>query len=207
LVVSIAVMALLGLCRWASEQWAWWLGPLVLIAGAVLPTLARRRALAGLGLRLGRVGQGIVPLCAGGACMLVLGLIGVTLFKHLSMQPPLVASVPKERWPWWVLFQFVYVAFPEELFFRGYFLSNSLSLLRTAGRMGDSAAGVMSVVLSAGVFALSHVVVLGNPAAVLTFFPGLIFGWLFVKVGSLAPSIVLHGAANIGYAMMAGVVT
>lgn len=205
--VSIAVVALLGLCGRVSGHWAWSLGPLVLIVGAVLPTLARGRDLAGLGLRLGRVRQGIVLLFASGVCMLVLGFGSVALFKHLSIQPPLAASIPKERWPLWVLFQFAYVAFPEELFFRGYLLSNSLCLLKTAMKRGSSTAGVVSVVLSAGLFALSHVLILGNPASVLTFFPGLIFSWLFIRMGSLIPSILLHGVANVGYAMMTGAAT
>jgi len=179
----------------------------VLIAGSVLPTLVRGRDLADLGLRLARVRQQIVLLFAGGACMLVLGLIGVALFRHLSIQAPLAASIPKEHWPSWVLFQLVYVAFPEELFFRGYLLSNSVYLFTTVVRMNSLAATVVSVVLSAGVFALSHVLILGNPASILTFFPALIFAWLFIRIGSLIPSIVLHAAANIGYAMMIGLAT
>ncbi len=61
--------------------------------------------------------------------------------------------------------------------------------------------------LAAGVFALCHVLVLGDAVSALTFFPGLIFGWLFLRMGSLIPSILLHAAANIGYAMLAGLAT
>lgn len=176
--VSIAVMAVLGVCRHAGGYWAWSLVPPVLAAAAVLPTLVGGRDVAGLGLR-------VRPLAARSKCeirnsiavsagaMLVLGFVSLALFKYMATHPPLAASIPKERWPSWVLFQFVCVAFPEELFFRGYFLSNSLYLLKTAARMNSSAAGPVSVVLSAGVFALAHLLVLGGPISALTFFPGL----------------------------------
>jgi membrane protease YdiL (CAAX protease family) len=194
--VSIAVVILLALCRRTSGHWAWPLGPLALIAGAVLTTLARGRDLAGLGLGLGRVRQGLLLLGVSGACMLVLGLTGVALFKHLSIPLPLAASIPQERWPVWVLFQLVYVAFPEELFFRGYLLSNSLYLLKTAVRMNSSSAAIVSIVLSAGVFALAHVLVLGGAASALTFLPGLLFGWVFLRMGSLLPSILLRAGSG-----------
>jgi membrane protease YdiL (CAAX protease family) len=205
--VSVVVIALLGLCRQASKHWVRLLGPLVLVAGSVIPTFVGRRDLADLGLRLGRVRQGIVLLLGGGVCMLILGLAGLALFKHLSMQPPLAVSVPKEQWPLWVLFQLGCVAFPEELFFRGYFLSNSLHWLRTAVGLNSLAGAVVGVVLSAGFFAISHVFILGNSASVLTFFPALIFAGLFVKTNSLVPSILLHAAANVGYGIMIGLVT
>jgi membrane protease YdiL (CAAX protease family) len=70
--------------------------------------------------------------------------------------------------------------------------------------MKASVAERAAILLSAGVFALSHMLILGNAASLLTFFPGLIFGWLFVKIGSLVPAILMHGVANIGYAMMTG---
>ncbi len=202
--VSIGVVALLRLCHWASGHWVSSLSPFALVMGAVLPTLARGGDLSGLGLHLGRIRRGILLLGASGVCMLVLGFIGLVVLRYLTVEPPLMASIPKERWPLWVLFQFVCVAFPEELFFRGYFLSNSLYLFKTNVKMDASTAGLLSVVLSAGVFALSHVLVLGDPVSALTFFPGLIFGWLFVRMGTLTPSILLHGTANVSYVMMGG---
>jgi membrane protease YdiL (CAAX protease family) len=176
----------------------------VLVTGALLPTLIWGRDLAGLGLRWGQVRQGLVLLSLGGACLLVVGLLCVALLRQVSIQPPLVPSVPKERWLQWVLFQFAYAAFPEELFFRGYVLSGSLCLLKGTRRMNASVAELVAILLSAGVFALSHTLILGNAASLLTFFPGLIFGWLFVKIGSLVPAVLMHGGANIGYAIMTG---
>jgi membrane protease YdiL (CAAX protease family) len=37
----------------------------------------------------------------------------------------------------------------------------------------------------------------------LTFLPGLILAWLFLRTGSLLAPIVFHGLANVSYAMMA----
>lgn len=193
---------LLGVCRRAGGLWVRSLGPVVLIAGAVLPTLVHGRNAGALGLQWGRIRLEIVTLVVCGVGLLVLGFAGVVLFSRLSLQPPLAASLPKEQWPLWIVFQFFCVAFPEEVFFRGYVLSNGLSLLRTWPRIRTSTAGVLAVVLSAGIFGLAHVTILASPAAAFSVLPALIFGWAFVKVDSLIPSIFLHGAANIGYAMI-----
>ncbi|MBN1507503.1 MAG: CPBP family intramembrane metalloprotease [Sedimentisphaerales bacterium] len=203
--VTTTVLALLMVCHRLSGRWVWSLSSLVLVLGAVVPIMARGRHLATLGLQWGQVKSGIALLVAAAAGMLVLGFLAVAAFKHMAIQPPLAASIPPDGRLVWVLFQFVYVALPEELFFRGYVLGSSLCLLTTSGKMSPLVAGLTAVLLSAAVFALSHVLILGHAASLLTFFPALLFGWLFVRMGSLVPAVVLHGVANIGCAMMVGV--
>ncbi len=43
----------------------------------------------------------------------------------------------------------------------------------------------------------------GRPTAALTFLPGLLLGWLFLRTGSLLSPILFHGLANVSYAVMA----
>ncbi len=203
ILVLVVVLTMLSLCHRAGGHGAS-LSPFVLVMGAVLPILARGGNQGRLGLHVGRIRRAVAPLAAGSACTFILGFIGVAVLRYLAIEPPLMASIPREHRLLWVLFQFVCVAFPEELFFRGYFLRESLYLFKTDSKMDPSIAGLVGVVLSAGVFALSHVLVLGEPISVLTFFPGIVFGWLFVRTGTLIPSILLHGTANVAYAMMGG---
>jgi membrane protease YdiL (CAAX protease family) len=200
--VSAVVVALLSGCRWAGGHRTWFLGPFILTAGALLPMLVYGGHLSDLGLRLGRIRRAPLPLIVSGVCMLGLGFAGVLMWKHWSIEPPVSIFIPKDKVLPWVLFQFIYVAVPEELFFRGYILSNSMGLRRKTVRPNPSAWGLASLVFSAGIFALSHVLVSGDGASGFTFFPGLIFAWLFVKIDSLIPVIVLHGVANIGYALI-----
>jgi membrane protease YdiL (CAAX protease family) len=85
-----------------------------------------------------------------------------------------------------MLYQLAGVAFPEEVYFRG-FLQESL---------GNTARGV--VVVSA-LFALMHVpqfVIYRDPYALLTFFPALVMGFLYLRTSNILPSIVFHFLSN-----------
>ena len=201
--VSAVVVALLGVCRRVGGSGTWFLGPFILTVGAMLPTLLHRDGrLSDLGFQVGRTRRDVwllVMTCAG---MLALGFAGVFVLKHLSIEPPARISIPTEGLPLWILFQFMYVALPEELFFRGYILSNGMKLRQEAAASASSLWIWANQVFSAGLFALSHVLVSGEAASSLTFLPGLIFAWIYVRVGSLVPLVLLHGAANIGYALV-----
>ena len=92
-----------------------------------------------------------------------------------------------------ILVQLLLVAFPEEVFFRGY-LQNKL---------GNSIRGVIIVSL---LFAIGHFITLcigGSHSlsvcsqAVLTFFPSLVMGYLYLVTGTLWASIIFHFLANV----------
>jgi membrane protease YdiL (CAAX protease family) len=61
----------------------------------------------------------------------------------------------------------------------------------------------IAIFVSAGCFALAHVVVQGQITAALTFVPGVILAWLFLRTGSLLAPILFHGVANVSYAVIA----
>jgi hypothetical protein len=50
---------------------------------------------------------------------------------------------------------------------------------------------------AAALFALGHLAGQPRPGALLTFFPGLAFGWLWARRGSLAGPVLLHAACNL----------
>lgn len=85
------------------------------------------------------------------------------------------------------LAQFFLVAFPEEVFFRG-FLQDVL---------GNNVMGILVVSL---MFSLSHLPSLlfgGDIYAPLTFFPSLVMGFLYMKTSNTLPSTVFHFLANV----------
>ena len=181
-------------------------------AHATVNRLLRRRprgdGLAELGLRIGRWRQNVRLTCMAGVVLGVLGWGGVSVLGHIGIGLPLRASGPAEKWVQWVLFQYVYAALPEELFFRGYLMSGIMGPLRlvTDKSVLWSRSASAAVLVSAAAFALSHALVLGSATAIVTFLPGLAFAWLYARTRSLVGPILLHGTANIAYGLMAGAV-
>lgn len=92
-----------------------------------------------------------------------------------------------------VLTQLLLVALPEEAFFRGYLQQ----------KFGN---GIKSVVIVSVLFAVGHFVTLclggGHDAevcaqAILTFFPSLVMGYLYLATGTLWAGIIFHFLANV----------
>lgn len=81
----------------------------------------------------------------------------------------------------------------EELIFRGYLLSR---LLPPHPAQHDQA---RAVVLQALAFSLLHVVHHPVIWAAMILVPGLIFGWIRVRYGSVIPAVGLHVAFNAAY--------
>jgi membrane protease YdiL (CAAX protease family) len=92
--------------------------------------------------------------------------------------------------------QLLVVALPEELFYRGWMQG---SWARAAPERGVRVLGAR---LGAGflwtqvLFATGHLVVL-SPFRLGTFFPGLLFGWLRERTGSLVAPVVVHALSNL----------
>ncbi len=90
--------------------------------------------------------------------------------------------------------QLLVVALPEELFYRGW--------MQTAWARHGASRRVLGADLGPGfvatqaLFAVGHLVTL-DPARLLTFFPGLLFGWLRARTGSVAAPVVAHALSNL----------
>ena len=95
-----------------------------------------------------------------------------------------------------VLTQFAVVALPEELFFRGFLLTMLEKRFPPKRRFLGGGLG-LALVLSAAAFSLIHLPKDGDPRALATFFPGLLFGWMRSATGSLLASTITHGFANV----------
>ncbi len=134
-------------------------------------------------------------------------LVGILLLKHLNIQLPLSPIIPEGRWFSWLAYQFMYVAVAEEIFFRGYFQSNVLSLLTMSVQKSRAFLEIIGIIISATVFAISHCLILESVMPIITFLPGLIFGWLLVKTKSLLAPVLFHGLANVLYGLIAAVLT
>lgn len=97
---------------------------------------------------------------------------------------------------YFILIQFVLVAVPEELFYRGYIQSRLAQLDRRTWRFLGAEIG-HSLLYTSLLFALGHFLVDWNPARLAVFFPSLVFGWLRQRTGSIAAAAVFHALSNV----------
>jgi membrane protease YdiL (CAAX protease family) len=88
-----------------------------------------------------------------------------------------------------VIFQLLSVALPEEYFFRG-FLQDSI---------GKSIKAVLFVSLLFSLAHLPRAVFLGEWISLLSFFPSVVMGWLYMKTNNILPGTIFHLLANLVY--------
>ena len=113
-----------------------------------------------------------------GVSLLVLAPVFICLYTQRGFRPPSLHMA---------LTQLFLVSFPEEVFFRG-FLQDTV---------GNNLPGVAIVSL---MFSLAHLPSLlfrGDVYALLTFFPSLVMGLLYMKTKNVLPSTVFHFLANV----------
>jgi len=185
---------------------AWLITPAILVIAALLPTAIRRRKFPPLGLNIKNMKDS--PAVLGWTCLAVFPVTfcGLWLLGSFGFGLPVRPILPQEQhWSYWLFYQFMYIALAEEVFFRGYMQSNILAL--TAPVMGKwpRRQEWMSIGISAACFALAHVLIQGRIASVLTFLPGLVLGWLFIRTKSLFAPILFHGLANTYYLVISAV--
>lgn len=188
-----------------ASQFEWLVSPLILILGAFVPLAVRRRKLVEFGFADGRITAGLVAL--GWTCIAVFPLIFGVLWvlRSFDVAVPLPPVSPlKEGWVGWLFYQFMYVALAEEVFFRGYVQRNILRLANPLGSGSAVSKNWASIAISAGVFAVAHAIIQGQIVWLMTFWPGLVLGWLFVRTRALLAPILFHGLANVSYVAMSG---
>jgi uncharacterized protein len=96
----------------------------------------------------------------------------------------------------WCAVQLLVVGLPEELFFRGFLLHKLEQRFPPRRRLLGGGVG-LALVLSAAAFAVIHLPKDGDPRALATFAPGLLFGWMRSATGSILASTITHGCSNI----------
>lgn len=180
----------------------WLLIPAILVAAALLPTWTTRREFPRIGLD--HVRQTLWTVITVLVCVLPITFAGIWIAVRLRLPIPLRPAIDaQDGWLAWPLYQLLYVAVAEELFFRGYLQANIMRLLAARPWRSRTVPQSIAIVTSAGCFALAHVFVQGDVVALVTFLPGLLFAWLFIRTRSLLGPILLHGLANISYGIMA----
>jgi len=104
------------------------------------------------------------------------------------------------RSAWWLLelllLHLIVVAFPEEVFYRGYLQTRLAPLFRGRRRILGVSMG-WHVVAASALFALSHLVMIPSAGRLLVFFPGLLFGYLRERTGSVVAPAVIHALSNV----------
>jgi membrane protease YdiL (CAAX protease family) len=198
---AIATVRLLHIRDAADLQW--FLIPCVLVIAALGPTWIARREFPPIGLSADHLGlalRTVLLLCLG---ILPATYIGLWLLASSGLPIPLRPVLAgQQNLSTWLLYQFLYVATAEEVFFRGYVQANAMRLLGER-RLSQQTRQRIAIVISAACFAVAHVVVQGQIASALTILPGLLLAWLFVRTRSLLAPILFHGLANVSYGIMA----
>ncbi len=204
LVTIAAILAIRLLATSSISIAAWFVSPGILIAAALIPTAIKRAEFPKIGLNIRQIGPTLLVVCR--TCVVVFPAFfaGLWLLKSFGLGLPLQPVQPKEQgWVSWLFYQFMYVAVAEEVFFRGY-VQNNILKLTNPGKDGQRRLWKwLSIVLSAACFAIAHIIIQGRITLVLTFLPGLVLGWLFIRTRSLLAPILFHGLANTCYLLMA----
>lgn len=205
---ALSFIAALVAIKCIEMNWAlgigWLLTPLVLIIAAFIPTLIRRRKFPEFGFKGRQLKKSLVIL--GWTCIALFPVTFCSLWvlKSCELGLPSPPVLPQgQGWVARLFYEFMYVAVAEEVFFRGYVQGNIL--LATSREMGKPARlqQWMSIVISAGCFAIAHTIVDGQIISALTFLPGLVLAWLFIRTNTLLAPILFHGLANACYLAMA----
>jgi len=215
-VETVAVtLGTLAMIRWLyvcpNGPARWLTIPCTLVAAALLPAWIGRRDFPRIGLHVEPFLRALKIVLWVSVCVFPPVGAGLWLLASSGLPVPLrAAPADQQGWLTWLLYQFLYVAVSEEVFFRGYIQANVVRVLRESSRPQardpDSAVPArdgIAIVISAACFALAHVIVQGQLVSILTFLPGLLMAWLFVRTRSLLAPILFHGLANVWYGVMA----
>jgi membrane protease YdiL (CAAX protease family) len=187
----------------ASADVSSFLIPAVLILAAIVPTAIRKHTLKQIGLNINQIRLSIRLLFWTSLLIFPTLFIAAWLLKTFGINLPLQQNpLLQNNWTYWIFYQFLFVALTEEIFFRGYLQSNIFTLAENLLNSRRKIPGYTAVFISALLFAAAHVAIRAQISAILTFFPGLVLGWLFLRTKSLVAPILFHGLANTCYALL-----
>ncbi len=204
LITITSILAIRFLNQSQLSEVTWLAVPAIWIVAALIPTAITKRRFVNLLPTTEQFKHLLALLFWTCAITFSILFVGLWLLKTWGLALPLRPLPPQSHnWFSWLLYQFLYVAVAEEVFFRGYLQSNILSLIKKTRLKNRGLIAWTSIFLSAAAFAIAHVIVHGEIISAITFVPGLILGWLFIRTNSLLAPILFHGLANACYCAMA----
>lgn len=169
----------------------------------LIPLLA-----AGRGARPNELGLATKPEWRGIGIGLAIGLpiiflfaLGDLFYRHFFLGKDFVAGPGAALIPM-AATQAIMIAFPEELFFRGCLQGRLEGKARAS--QGFIKYQFLPILIPALLFALAHFLVSPSLHRLGTFFPGLLFGFVRAKTGTIYASILLHTVANLTMLIVEG---
>ena len=203
-IVSISVIKFLN--ETSITPAAWLLIPGIWVAAASIPSAVKGRKFPDFGLSIKQLKHSLWTLCWVSVLVFPALWLGLSLLRFCSLEFPLQPVPPQyHNWFSWLFYQFMYIAVAEEVFFRGYVQANILRLTNKDCRGHQRLHQWLSICISAGCVAAAHIIIQGQIISALTFLPGLICAWLFIRTRVLLAPILFHGLANTCYCILAAV--
>ena len=179
---------------------SWLIIPAIMAAFALCLFLLRNRSLDRLGFTFEHTRRSLPLLFWTCLSVFPLTFCCLWLIKSYGLAFPLKPTlVSGQDLLSWLFYQFFYIAVAEELFFRGYVQNHLLSLTSHLKSIPAKIQQFGAIIISAVIFAAVHFLLYGGILSVLTFLPGLILGWLFIRTKSIIAPILFHGLANVFY--------
>lgn len=174
---------------------------LVLITAAILlyvPIIAywrKHERFHFLDRSLAEVRRSLLTFLVFSAIIFPFAFLGNHFYQHWIVGRDFSGSPPISRVVSVFFTHLLFVALPEEFFYRGY-LQERLSVFfsKTRRLLGTSVSLAWPV--TAFIFAMSHSVITVRWWHIFIFFPGLAFGWLKERTGTILAPILFHAACN-----------
>lgn len=208
LVTAFVFIAIKFLATSQTFKAVWFAFPGILFASALIPIMLKRGQLPKIGFNIKQISYSVIILVSTGIVVVPALFAGLLLMKSYGLELPLQPVLPSgQDWICWLFYQFMYVAVAEEVFFR-WFLQSNILRLASAIVEGQYRLQIwISIAISAACFAVAHIIVHGQVISALTFFPGVVLGWLFSKTKTLFAPILFHGLSNCCYLLMTTMLT
>jgi len=121
-------------------------------------------------------------------------MVGHYALAHLFWGARFEPTLP-DGLPYLVFEQFVLIALPEEVFFRGYLQTQLDRASDRRWRLLGAEVGI-GLPLAALLFGVCHILH-GGPARLVTAFPGLLYGWLRARTDNVWVPALYHAASNV----------
>lgn len=203
LIIFACATAAAALIRQAALPESSFLIPALWGLGAVLPLRAGEGDLLTFGLTGARFRKSLLYFLLSSLVVFPLFALGFRIYAQAGYFLPVTRPFEGVPIPHWLLYNFLAIALFEELFFRG-FVQGRFEIWARSRFENPRAAFWSPILASAFLFGLAHVAVYLDPLRMAVFFPGLLFGWLRAKTGSLLAPILSHGTANLVSMLLIG---